>query len=670
MKNNKIQKNLSEWTVITHHKNLLNKVLKPNEIKGQTYLQWLKTGAVSNTPNSIIETSEKLSFLLEASVDKWDLSFLNPNRKKFLAGLGRRNSNQGIQRLKPYKRYPILIAFMAQSLEDVVDELVDLFDKYLLNSYMHSKRKLEKFHLATIKTTQEKLRILQKIGIILLDKNISDDKLREEIYKNIPPEILREILQECSGLIRPKQDLHYDYFANYYLCIRRFIPKFLNVLKFHSNVKDNGLLKAVNILREFNNNKDFDENFDELNLDFIPKGWKPYLYDKNKKINKKYFELCTLWELRGALRSGNIWVQHSRRYADPETYLIPKEQWITLKEQACKLLKMNTGEERLAQANQELKDALKKLDNELINSDRLRIENDKLIVSPLKAEIIEPSCINLQKAITERLPKIELSELLIEVDHWTGFSDCLEHAAEVQPRSSKLIKYLHASILAQSCNLGLKKMAEASDLSYSQLAWHTNWYLSEDTLQACINKLVNYQYHLPISKHWGVGSFSSSDGQRFPVPIKTKNAVALPRYFGYGKGLTFYTWTSDQFSQYGSKVIPSTVRDATYVLDAILDNETELQIMEHTTDTAGYTELIFALFDLLGMQFSPRIRDIGDQRIYQIDKNTEYKNIGPLLKGTIRQDIILNSWDDLLRLAASIKMGWVTASLFIGLTET
>jgi TnpA family transposase len=81
--------------------------------------------------------------------------------------------------------------------------------------------------------------------------------------------------------------------------------------------------------------------------------------------------------------------------------------------------------------------------------------------------------------------------------------------------------------------------------------------------------------------------------------------------------VTFYTWTADQFSQYGTKVIPATVRDATYVLDEILDNETELPILSHTTDTAGYTEIVFALFDLLGLQFSPSIRDLGDQRLFQ-----------------------------------------------------
>src|SRR5947208_17169550 len=61
------------------------------------------------------------------------------------------------------------------------------------------------------------------------------------------------------------------------------------------------------------------------------------------------------------------------------------------------------------------------------------------------------------------------------------------------------------------------------------------------------------------SRSWGTGTLSSSDGQRFPVSGKVRMATALPRYFGYGKGVTFYTWTADQFSQYGTKVIPTTV---------------------------------------------------------------------------------------------------------------
>ena len=294
------------------------------------------------------------------------------------------------------------------------------------------------------------------------------------------------------------------------------------------------------------------------------------------------------------------------------------------------------------------------------------MEGNDLMVSPLEAEQKPERTVELERLIDERLPFVELSELLIEVDGWTHFSDDFEHAGGTEPRSRELRRHLYAAVLAQACNLGPTRMARISDLTYQKLARCTNWYLRDETLKAATTRLVNFQYHQPLSRSWGGGTLSSSDGQRFPVSGKVRMATALPRYFGYGKGVTFYTWTADQFSQYGTKVIPATVRDATYVLDEILDNETELPLLEHTTDTSGYTEIVFALFDLLGLQFSPRIRDLGDQRLFRLDRQKRHLHLGPLLKGRINRDRILRRWDELLRVAGSLKRGWVTASLLIG----
>jgi TnpA family transposase len=177
---------------------------------------------------------------------------------------------------------------------------------------------------------------------------------------------------------------------------------------------------------------------------------------------------------------------------------------------------------------------------------------------------------------------------------------------------------------------------------------------------------VNFQYRQPLARHWGDGTLSSSDGQRFPVQGKVRNASALPPYFGYGEGITFYSWSSDQLSQYGTKVISSTIRDATYVLDEILNNETDLTILEHTTDTAGYTDLVFALFDVLGMQFSPRLHDLGDRQFYKLKTDTTiYPRLDARLTGRIDLTRLLEGWDDLARVAGSLKRGYVTASLLI-----
>ena len=234
----------------------------------------------------------------------------------------------------------------------------------------------------------------------------------------------------------------------------------------------------------------------------------------------------------------------------------------------------------------------------------------ELVVGRLAAEEHSPRVTQLQDEITARLPRVELTDLLIEVDRWTGFRKAFDHAGGGEPRSPESRTHLYAVLVAQACNFGLTTMADLAELSYRRLAWCQNWYVREETLQKAVDTLVNFQCHRPLSRVWGDGRLSSSDGQRFAVSVPNRLATALPRYFGYDRGLTFDTCSSDQYSQYGTKVIPATVRDATYVLDAILDNETELPIEEHATDTAGYTEVVFALFDLLGLQFAPRIREV------------------------------------------------------------
>lgn len=127
---------------------------------------------------------------------------------------------------------------------------------------------------------------------------------------------------------------------------------------------------------------------------------------------------------------------------------------------------------------------------------------------------------------------------------------------------------------------------------------------------------------------------------------------------------------SDQLSTYGTKVAVATQPEATYVLDEILGNQTDLPIAEHATDTAGASLVNFALFDLVGKQFSPRIRDLGKITLYRTGAKAEvtsrHPHAGPLLTRRANRALVSRHWDDLLRLAASLKFGHATTSLVVG----
>jgi hypothetical protein len=89
---------------------------------------------------------------------------------------------------------------------------------------------------------------------------------------------------------------------------------------FRANQRGEPLVEAVSVLNRIK--RKVPEN---APVDFVSAKWRPYVLDKEGKIDRHYYEMCVLWELRGALRAGDVWLEGSRRYANPETYLIPRE---------------------------------------------------------------------------------------------------------------------------------------------------------------------------------------------------------------------------------------------------------------------------------------------------------------------------------------------------------
>lgn len=647
----------------------LDALLTPDPSTGRTLHSWLRQEAVSPAASQIIATLHKINFLHDAGVDQWTLTPLNPNRVKWLAQIGWKSTNQYLQRLAPERRYPVLLAFLQQALLHHTDVAVELFDQGIWGCYSDAKQELEEFRMTLARSINEKLKLLRELGGVLLDPAIEDPDVRAVSFTRVPPDVLRTAMEETQGLIRPRPDDAIDFFGKRYSYLRQFVPSFLQTLAFHAQGPDDTVLRAVEVIRALDRVPTRRPVPKEAPMALVTEAWRPYIREPDGEISRRYYELCTLWHLRSALRSGSIWVEHSQRYADPDTYLLPPAEGPRRRLEVIRQTGTpGEGLQRLVERETELEACMAQVEKLLARTDsHVRVEDDELILSPLEADKRPASAEALEDLIAACLPQVDLSEWLIEVDTWTHFSDHFVHAAGAEPLRPTLLPQLYASLLAHACNFGLEQMAHSTDLSYRQLAWCTTWYLREETLKAAFTTLVNYHHALPFSQMWGSGVLSSSDGQRFPVSGKNRHARVFPPTLGYGQGLTFYSWTSDQLSQYGSKPVIITVRDSTYVLDEICNNETDLPLREHTTDTAGATEIILALFDLIGHRFTPRLRDIGSRRLYRSGTINlhDYPRLQPHITGRINRQRILDWWDDMLRAAGSIKLGHVTASLLV-----
>ncbi len=140
--------------------------------------------------------------------------------------------------------------------------------------------------------------------------------------------------------------------------------------------------------------------------------------------------------------------------------------------------------------------------------------------------------------------------------------------------------------------MALTRWQLTPDVTYEQLKRIGDWQLTEEAQRGALAELVGAIAGLDTSSRWGEGRTAASDGQRFALPRRVLQQTYSTRFSDFA--LEFYTFVADNYAPFYSLPIECTDRDAAFVLDGLLYNESELEIEEHYTDTHGYTETNFA----------------------------------------------------------------------------
>lgn len=287
----------------------------------------------------------------------------------------------------------------------------------------------------------------------------------------------------------------------------------------------------------------------------------------------------------------------------------------------------------------------------------------ELIISPLE-KLEEPDSLRvLKRQVAALLPRVDLPEVLLEIHQKTGFLDAFTHAHEEGMRVENISTSLCAVLVAMACNIGIRPLQrkDIPALTRHRLTWIQQHYIRSETLIQANVQLVEAQRHISIVQAWGGGEVASADGLRFVVPVKTLDAGPNPKYFNRGRGITYYNFISNQFTGFHGLVVSGTLRDSLVVLVGLLEQKTGLRPRELMTDTAGYNDIVFGLFWLLGYQFSPRLADVGEARFWRLDPEADYGVLDDLARQRVKVSLIENLWDDMLRVAGSLKLGKVSA---------
>ena len=569
-----------------------------------------------------------------------------------------------LAKFEPTRRYATLFAMATESMATVTDEIIDLHDRIIGRLIRTAQNKQNQATLASRSTITAMMRMHSRLGDALFSAKENGEDPFAAIETAIGWESLATSIARAKELTRPSLEDHLALVSAHFTTLRRYTPAFLAVLDLHAAPAAQDLLAAINRIRALNTTgaRKIPE---DAPTSFIRPRWKPLVFTDDG-FHRGFYEFCALAESKNALRSGDMWVTGSRQFRDFDDYLLAGDDYIGIKNSGKLPLITTDGsiqylEGRLALLQKRLKEV-----NDLAARDELPgvlVTEKGVKITPLET-IVPKHAQPLIDQASAMFPRIRITDLLMEVDSWTGFTRHFTSLKTGQPSKDKPL--LLTAILADGINLGLTKMAEScTGVSYARLDRHQASYIRDETYSAALAELVNTHHGHPFAAQWGDGTTSSSDGQRFRAGSKAESTGHVNPKYGAEPGRLIYTHVSDQYSPFHSKLVNVGDRDATYVLDGLLYHESELQIQEHYTDTAGFTDHLFALMHLLGYRFAPRIRNIGDTRLYTPTNNPGLSTLAPLIGGSINTTTIALHWDEILRLAASIKTGTVTASLMM-----
>ena len=612
------------------------------------WLRQFEVGANSAAANRLMDRLEYLQrFDLPADL----LDGVPAHRVTRLRRQGERYYADGMRDLPEDRRLAILAVCTLEWRSSLADVIVETHDRIVGRLYRASER-LCNTRIADEKAAvRDTLKSFAEIGGALRGAQDDGTALDGIIATGPGWERFRTLVATVSALTNVLAAEPLSRVLDGYHRFRLYAPRMLRLLDMQAAPIATPLLAAVAMLR---NGIKVDPPVDFLRPN---SKWHRHLRAEPSG-DHRLWEIAVLFHIRDAFRSGDIWLAGSRRYGDLKQLLVPPQ---AIEQTARLAVPLRPGEwlaERRARLDTRLKEFGRAARTGTIPGGI--IENGKLHIDKLRADTPE-GAEDLVLDLYQQLPPARITDLLLEVDERTGFSEAFTHLRTGAPCSDRI--GLMNVLLAEGVNLGLRKMAAATNThSFWELLRIARWHVEGSAYDRALAMIVEAHAALPMAAFWGQGQSASSDGQFFLANEQGEAMNLINAKYGNVPGLKGYSHVSDQYAPFATQVIPATVSEAPYILDGLLMNDAGRRVRQHFADTGGFTDHVFAACALLGYRFAPRIRDLPQKRLYAFTPNATPANVRALVGGKINEPLIERNWPDILRIMATIAAGIVAPS--------
>ncbi|KOF12405.1 transposase [Ensifer adhaerens] len=642
----------------------LDDLLKVDPAIGQTRFHWLRSAPDAPGASNLVGLTERIAFLRTLAIDSRLQARVPSGRWDQMIREGDVTPAWLASDFNANRRHATIVAQVIKRGQKLTDDAVTMFIKLIGRLFSQANNRKKQRHMNSRIETSKALRLFLETISALQAANDNDENALETLDRHVGWHRLLQMKPGLEAMVEDNDASPLVLAAEQYGNVRKYAGLFLQAFTFHSTRRHDPLLAAIATLRTFyaEGRRALPERVPVAHLGAADRK----LIFGQTKPDRRLYEIATLAALRDRLRSADIWVEGSRSFRPIDEHLMPKPAFIAMKEGGkLGLGVQGDGAAWLAEVQQTMDFNLKRLAYRARNGklEGVRLDAGTLIVTP-PASDVPAAAEELNVEISEMYPLVEVPDLLREVHEWTGFADQFTHIRTGD--TPKNISAMLAGVLADATNLGPKRMAGASKgISAHQIGWMRTFHARSETYRAAQACVTDAHMRHPHSRLWGDGTTASSDGQFFRASDRAAKRGDINLHYGNEPGSKFYSHLSDQYGYFSILPISPTESEAAYVLDGLFDHDTILDIEELFTDTGGASDHVFALFALIGKRFAPRLRNLKDRKFHTFEKANAYPALANHIGAPINTALILEHWDDLLHLAASITTRSVVPSTIL-----
>ncbi|MCV3211472.1 Tn3 family transposase [Mesorhizobium sp. YC-39] len=642
----------------------LDKLLEVDPAIGQTRFHWLRSAPDAPGASNLVGLTERIAFLRKLEIDPKLQMRISSGRWDQMIREGNATPAWLANDFNASRRHALIVAQIIKLGQKLTDDAVSMFIKMIGRLFSQANNRKKQRHMDCRPDTAKALRMFLDTITALQSANDYGRNALEVLDQEVGWHRLLRMKPELESMVEDNEASPLTLAAEQYATVNKYAGAFLQAFTFRSARRHDPLLAAISLLKRLYAEKRRSLP-DRVPVTHLGQADRRLILGQEKP-DRRFYEIATLAALRDRLRSADIWVDGSRSFRPIDEHLMPRSTFTILKdEDRLGLGVQQDGAAWLAEARQMLDFNLKRLAHRARAGklDGVRLEGGTLIVTPAAGEV-PAEAEDLNAEISEFYPLVEVPDLLREVHEWTGFADCFTHVRTGDtPRN---VSAMLAGVLADATNLGPKRMASASKgISAHQISWMRTFHARSETYRGAQACVTDAHTRHPHSRLWGNGTTSSSDGQFFRASDRAAKRGDINLHYGSEPGSKFYSHLSDQYGYFSILPISPTESEAAFVLDGLFDQDTILEIQEHFTDTGGASDHVFGLFALIGKRFAPRLRNLKDRKFHTFEKGDAYPALSNHIGAPINTTLILDHWDDLLHLAASITTRAVVPSTIL-----